>query len=356
LDNKNRVSYGCSRFSKILIFSNNNLGYTLKKLANLRKKTIITVTLNPVLDKTLWVEDFRAGKTLQVDRSETTAGGKGVNASRALLNFGSKSIATGILARDGSEAYLHLLNREHIQHDFLIAEGNLRTNVTIVSENEEAETHLREKGPEISPEIMTEFELRIKGMGDGKTIFVFAGSLPAGMPEGTYAALISTVERRGGQACLDASGKPLKKGVMAKPFFIKPNLDEVKDALGYVPGSKDEFVRAVHEFFALGIKNVMISLGKDGIIFSQGDDVIHARLRIPGVVNTVGSGDAALAGGIIGILSGFSTSDTARLACAAGGANTLVSGACKFQEKDVFKLHDNVRLTTLHSHSGTGGR
>ncbi len=321
----------------------------IEKILNKLKYNIVTVTLNPVLDRTLRVKNFITGKTHIVDKSESFAGGKGVNVSRALLTFGINSTATGILARGGSDLYLSLLNKSTISHDFLHTDGFLRTNVTIISNNIGKETHLREKGPAINQSVLLEFEEKLKGFAKKNTLIVFSGSLPAGLPQNTYRMLINIIKSAGAEAFLDASGNPLKEGLKAGPLFIKPNSHEVEDALGFFPGSPDDFSKAVRIFHSMDIKNVMISLGKDGIIFSQGREIIHSRLTVTRPINTVGSGDASLAGGLLGIISGLDTADTARLACTTGSANTLISGACVFDTQVVDRFFKKTEITTLDS-------
>ena len=314
------------------------------KALNKLNPRIVTVTLNPVLDKTLWIKDFSAGKTFQVEKSVSVAGGKGVNVSRALQAFGKESLATGIMAKGGCEPYINLLNANHIAHDFLNVNGDLRTNITILSGSVPGETHLRDRGPVLNIEAFVKFRKKMRGLGNKNIFFVFSGSLPIGLPDDTYHTLISMVK---GEAYFDASGTALKKGLNAKPSFIKPNAHEVKDALGFFPESRNEFLKAINIFHEMGIKKIMISLGKKGLIFFQGKDIVHARLHITNPVNTVGSGDASLAGGLIGIITEFDTADTARLACAMGAANTLVSGACIFNTDDVENLFDKVTITLL---------
>ena len=319
----------------------------IKKIRNRFKEEIVTVTLNPVLDKTLWIKDFTPGKTFQVERSETVAGGKGVNISRALQILGIRSVATGIMALGGSEPYISLLEKDTIQHDFISVDGTLRTNITIISNTISGETHLRERGPNLNNSILTEIETKLKKLSMGHNYFVFSGSLPEGLEDNTYNRLINAVTQIGKVTMFDTSGAPLKEGLMAKPFFIKPNAPEVKDALGFYPETTEELVRSIQSFVHLGIKNIMITLGEKGLIFFQGKDIIHARVDIPHPLNTVGSGDASLAGGLIGIVGELETEETARLACAMGGANTFVSGACVFNLEDVHKLIDRVEIINL---------
>jgi fructose-1-phosphate kinase PfkB-like protein len=325
---------------------------------------IITVTLNPVLDRTLWVKNFRAGETFIAYRSENFAGGKGVNVSRALLRFGVSSIATGIIPKRGNEIYLELLRKDGIPHDFYLTEGFLRTNITIVSSGTKQETHIRDKGPSISEGTFRGFLKKLIKLVEGRfpvdkknpgcdkksperasnPICILSGSIPQGLGDDTYSKLVLSLKKKGVVVFLDSSGEPLKMGIAEKPYFIKPNLEEVRDALGFLPDSNADILKAFEVFHRMGIEQVMITRGKDGLLFSNGKEIVNAFLRIDHPLNTVGSGDAALAGGVLGYINNMDTVETARLACALGAANTLTSGACRFSKKDVF---DFVKKVTI---------
>jgi fructose-1-phosphate kinase PfkB-like protein len=335
------------------------------------KNVVVTVTLNPAVDRTLWVPGFAAGRTLAVERSATVAGGKGVNVSRALGRLGIDSTAVGFVGREGSESYLAMLDREGTRRDFVLVDGAPRTNVTILSEAPAPETHLREKGPAVDESALRELEEKLRtllagaspgssmsapqdaprgtgpGQLRGKPLVVLSGGLPPGLGPGTYARLIEFVHGCGAKAALDASGDPLRAGLAARPDLIKPNAHEVSESLGFLPRSGGDLSRAIARYRGAGAETVMISLGKDGIVFSRGGRAVHARVAVDAPVNSVGSGDAALAGGIAGLLSGFPDEDVAGLACATGAANTLMSGACVFRLEDVEKLLAGVELRAL---------
>ncbi len=329
-----------------------------------QKPLVVTVTLNPVLDRTLWVRDFRAGETYIADRSESFAGGKGVNVSRALLSFGVPSIATGIIPERGNDLYLELMKRDGIAQDFYFTDGFLRTNITIVSSRNEQETHLREKGPVISKPAFKNFVNKLNAVISGGSkqegknpalyenkpcrysppICILSGSIPSGLPREAYHDLICFLKERGALVFLDASGDALKKGLEAKPLFIKPNLREVEDALGFSPASPTTITRAFDAFHNMGIDQVMISRGKEGLLFSRGDGIISASITVDNPLNTVGSGDAALCGGVLGCILNLKDDETARLACALGAANTLIAGACRFSKKDVSDFYSRVTV------------
>jgi len=319
----------------------------LERIERMETRRVVTVTLNPVLDRALWIRDFRAGKTLQVEKSSVVAGGKGVNVSRALLFFGIKSIATGIMAREERASYVGLLERDGIDHDFFPVDGRLRTNITILSDSTDEETHIRDRGPHLDPRELDRFEKKLSELADGRTIVVFAGSIPEGLPDDSYRRLIRTVQKQGNSAVLDASGTPLKKGLEAAPVLIKPNEGETRDALGFFPRTEKQIREAASVFLKMGISQCMISCGKRGLYFCSTQACVHARVSVENPLNSVGSGDAALAGGLIAILCGLDAEKSARLACAMGAANTLVSGACVFERTDVQNLYAATEVTRI---------
>jgi 1-phosphofructokinase family hexose kinase len=309
--------------------------------------SIITVTLNPVFDRSLVVPGFERGGTFAVSDSSTVAAGKGVNVSRALRSCAVSSVASGLLPKEGRDAYLARLAHEGITNDFVSTGGNIRTNVTILDPGRPGETHLREKGPRLPVSALYRLEKKLSAIAGAGSIVVFSGSLAAGLPFSSYSALVDNVQKAGCHAYLDVSGIPLKKALVSRPFFVAPNLDEVRDALGFRPVRNPDLIRAVGEMHRFGVQYVMITRGKEGIVLSDGRKTICARVQVANPVNTVGSGDAALAGSIIGMLGGLDLETTAGLACVFGAANTLISGAGTLLQSDIERLSSKVELLPL---------
>jgi 1-phosphofructokinase len=339
---------------------------------------IITVTLNPSIDRTLWVNGFAVGRTFLAERTEEFAGGKGVNTARALGRMGVHATASGILCREKSRVYLDILDVEGLEHQFFTTEGRVRTNITIVADRGGKETHIRDRGSAQDPEALALFQSwlkdRLRQAGPGRRsgrgagahegrrdrdrvpdskkeyegpLIVLSGSLPEGLPPDTYASLITLIGREGGTAFLDTSGEPLRLGLRARPTFIKPNRREVEESLGFLPRNEEELLRAVETYHGLGVPRVMISLGQDGLLYSDREITVAAQVRVERPINTVGSGDAAVAGAVLGFLAGLGAEETARLACTMGGANTLTPGAGRIDEADVHGLYRTAEVRRL---------
>ncbi len=323
-----------------------------------RKKhpPVVTVTLNPVVDMTFRVPHFLAGKTFLAEQSDAYAGGKGVNASRALLHLYVPSTATGIIGEQGRNTYLDILDNEGIRHVFMQTQGTVRTNVTVITPGKR-ETHIRDRGPRLNTETFSDFQKHFKklvaealgempltkqGAHATKPIVILSGSIPEGLPAESYSILLHEAHEMGALAVLDASGEPLRLGLREKPFFIKPNRHEAEEALGFLPENEQDYRKAIDSFHKLGIELVMISKGKEGLYLSNGNSIVSASVHVEGAINTVGSGDAAVAGAVFSTINELGLDETARISCALGAANTLIAGACIFETEHVKRLFQDV--------------
>jgi len=326
-----------------------NFKNLLEKVSTLKDKKIITVTLNPVIDRTLWVPNFLPGKTIKIDSTKILAAGKGVNVSRALKLLNIPSIATGILPENGASYYLSLLKRESIDSDFLIVntEDMVRTNITILSNTINQETHLREKGPKLNSEILDRFKDKLTNLCKKADAVVFSGSLPMGLPDNSYEKLINSIKSSAKLIALDSSGLSLQYGIKAIPTLIKPNINEANDLLNFKPDNTENILMAIDNFTKLGVHHIFISLGKEGLIYSNGNETIKAWVKLEKFLNSVGSGDATLAGSLATIMMGLSAIDIITFSCAMGAANTLSYGACIINLQDLKKVYKKVNLENL---------
>ena len=114
---------------------------------NVQRKYILTVTLNPAIDKIFKVRHFSSGKNFIYDEAVFSAGGKGINVARVLNQFGLKSIATGFIGGLSGECIRQYLREEEITFDFVPLQGETRTNTTIIDSQTNEITRILEEGP-----------------------------------------------------------------------------------------------------------------------------------------------------------------------------------------------------------------
>ncbi|MFX4287608.1 1-phosphofructokinase [Janibacter sp. G349] len=260
---------------------------------------IITLTPNPSIDRTVDLAALRRGQVNRATASRIDPGGKGVNVSRALTAQGSPTLA--VLPEGGPEGHLmaELLDAAGVRRRGVPVAGSVRLNVTAV-EPDGTTTKLNEPGPTLDKvEVRALLEAvadAVRSAGGEPVWVVGCGSLPPGAPADLLAGLVTAGRRAGARVAVDSSGDPLRPAVAAGPDLIKPNRVELEELVGADLPTLGAVVDAARDLVAGGVGRVAVSLGRDGAVLVDGDEVVHARATIARPVSTVGAGDCMLAG------------------------------------------------------------
>ncbi|HEX2953412.1 MAG TPA: 1-phosphofructokinase [Bacillota bacterium] len=310
---------------------------------------ICTVTLNTAVDRTIVLDRMEIGVTNRVRESRIDPGGKGTDVSRVIVELGGETKALGFVAGESGH-YLHqvLTHTYLVQTDFIwLEKQQTRTNTIIVDLESNQQTMLNEAGPivdEISLNLMRE---KIRVQAKHCQYVVFAGSLPKGIPVDFYKEMIREVREAGAHPILDTDGDPLRLGLEAVPYLIKPNQEEISRLLGREIKSRDEIVQAVKELHAQGIQYVLVSMGGDGMIATDGKECFHVRPPKIDLKSPVGCGDSVIGGFLVAHSAGQSFLDALKLGTAAGAATATMPGTQLCQRPDVERLLPGVTVETL---------
>lgn len=287
---------------------------------------IITLTLNPALDKTVEINNFTAGNVNRISSTRLDAGGKGINVSKVLRSLGGESKALGILAGRAGNFIKDYLDENKIQNDFVFINGETRTNLKIVDKIKHENTDINEVGPEVTIETINLVEEKLFDSLKPSDIVVFSGSIPKGVPENIYGKWIEKINKVGAKAVLDGDGEILKAGVQAAPYLVKPNIHELERMFNVKIENTAEAVQYGKKLLDYGIKFVALSLGGDGAIFINSSATIFVKGIKVEVISTVGAGDSMVGALTYAISKHLELEAAIRLAVATGTANVMTSG------------------------------
>lgn len=305
---------------------------------------IPSITLNPALDKTIYVERLLVGDTNRIRKIETDAGGKGLNVSRILKELGTSTICLGFVGGDAGRYIEHRLWQEGVPTDFVPIREPTRTNINVQNAVGDPPTLLHERGPSVTPEEMEEFHRRFCRRLPQSSYVVIGGTLPPGAPEDYYNTLLDQAREYGVRSVLDVDLPNMSKGLAARPFMIKPNHRETERILGRTL-SIEELPDAAHEIQArFGIELVVVSMGKDGAIGVYGEEVVYARPPEIQPVSTIGCGDSMVAGICHVLNRNGSLAEAMRYGSAAGAATALTNGAEIGCRSNIQALLDRVAI------------
>ena len=263
---------------------------------------ILTVTMNPSIDISYPLDELKIDTVNRVVDVTKTAGGKGLNVTRVLSEFGDSVVATGLVGGKLGDFLVENID-DKVSKRFFSIQGETRNCIAIL--HGENQTEILEKGPEVQEKEGQDFLAHFKELLETVEVVAISGSLPAGLPVDYYDSLVELANQAGKPVVLDCSGAALQAVLESphKPTVIKPNNEELSQLLGReISKDLDELKEVLEEPLFEGIEWIIVSLGANGAFAKHGDTFYKVNIPRIQVVNPVGSGDSTVAG----IASGLS--------------------------------------------------
>jgi 1-phosphofructokinase family hexose kinase len=323
------------------------------------RATIVTCTLNAALDRTLIAPGFTAGRSYTAAHAMQLGGGKGLNVARALRCLGHPVLALGFAGGHIGALMRRALDDEGMQHDLTPIARESRICTAILDPERGTATEVNEAGPAIEADEVAAFLVHFDRALSGARLVVLSGSLPRGIPHDFYAVLIARARSVGVPCFLDSRDAALRAGVAVAPLLIKPNQHEAADLLGGAFDPEDgAFVRGALP--RPGPAVLGLTLGAEGAVLHGPSGSWRARPPSLHPVDTVGAGDAFLAGLAAALVPAAgdqplerAIADPAtlesmlRLATATAAASTLAVGAGRCDPADIARLAPAVAIARL---------
>jgi 1-phosphofructokinase len=256
---------------------------------------IITVTPNPSVDRTIFLNDIALGAVNRAERSWSEPSGKGVNVALALHAHGIPVRAIVTAGGPVGAELRQMLDSTGLGTVVVPIEGEIRSNVSL-AQPDGTVTKINEAGPMLTTAERTCLRAAVAAHLRGATALVCAGSLPAGLPTAWYGEVVELSCTQGVFVAVDTSGAPLADSLFAEPDLVKPNVHELAELTGRIPRTVGDVVEAAQEVRKRGARSVLASLGGDGAVLVDDRGALWGRAPVDKVVSTVGAGDAMLAG------------------------------------------------------------
>lgn len=296
---------------------------------------ILVVNLNASVDKRYEMDDIEKGKVMRAKTVQNTPGGKGIHVANVATILGEDVLATGFLGGKSGEFIKDKLKEYNIKEDFLKIEGETRECLAFITKDL-CQTEILEPGPMVSAKEQEEFLAVYKKYTKEADVIVASGSVPKNIHVDFYSRLIEIAKSEGKKFLLDTSGKLLEEGIKSKPFFVKPNKDEIEALTGRRITNDEEAIEEIKNFHKQGIELVVISLGQAGSIAGYKDEFYKVTVPKVNAINPVGSGDSYVAGVAVALNRGYDIYNILKLAAACGTANAMEEET-GFVRKEVVK-------------------
>ena len=258
------------------------------------EKKVLTMTLNPCIDRTIYFKNFKQGATNYVDKQTEEAAGKGINVAIALAHIGVPVKVLGFSYSENAACLYEKLDAERVLYEFVELPGRMRINQKLFDLSTKEMTECNERGAQVSEEALLKVLTLLEKELDEAAILVLSGSVPPGANKDIYARMIRMAHEKGVKTILDASGELMRLGCMEKPYLIKPNKEEFMEV--FLTDGEEKMCKVAGELVASGISHVCISLGKEGLLLINENGVRKYPAKPADVQSLQGAGDAMVAG------------------------------------------------------------
>jgi len=306
-------------------------------------KNIVTMTLNPAIDKSSSVAHVVAERKLYCNPPRFEPGGGGVNVSRAIKKLGGESLLLYPIGGLTGKMLQKLLDREGLNHRPFPIEGSIRESLVILEESTGRQYRFGMPGPEFQEQEWEQFLTALSDVDPVPDYLVASGSLPPGVPTGFYARVARVGKERGAKVIIDVSGEALEQALREGVYLIKPNIGEFRELVGKEIKEESQIKVAAQKMVKSGQCEVLvISLGSAGALMVS--EEVTERILPPTVpiVSKVGAGDSMVAGIALSLARGKPLREALLFGVAAGTAAVMTPGTELCRRDDAERLFESM--------------
>lgn len=306
---------------------------------------ILTVGMSPCVDVTVRLNKFALGKTNVAGEKIVTYAGKANNVALGVSRLGGAAFVTGFMYNENGSLFEKALDKEGIPFSFIWNPGRVRENYKFI-DGKGVLTEVNEEGREVAGEKLRDLLDFVRVQAAKSEAAVISGGAPKGTPASFYKDLI-TAAKGAKIVAADTYGDRLKAALEAGVDLIKPNLDELSATLGGEFSARNEQLAGARALAKAGAKHVLLSLGGEGSILTDGEETYYAEGVRVAVESTVGAGDAMLAAATKSLAEGLPLAEILRRAVAAGTASVTERNDPSFKKETYDKIYALTKVTKL---------
>ncbi len=302
---------------------------------------ILSVCPNPSIDCTIELDNLSVGKLNRIDNKVETYSGKALNVAIGVARLSEKCLATGFMFENSKHTFETNLKKEGVDYDFVYEKGNARVNYKIIDKKAML-TEINDRGDLVTAEKQAMLLALIKKHAPNAQTVVISGSLPKGVEPEFYGEMVKAVGSSA-NVIIDTERKNMLCALSSgNVFMVKPNISELEAFSGLTIRSYQDAVKASQKYLDKGVQNVLVSLGADGAVFTNGQESYYCKSENVAVNSTVGAGDSMIAAVCVGLKRGVDIPELLKMAVAAGTAAITTSGTNLFYYDKYKEIYDKI--------------
>lgn len=302
--------------------------------------------LNPSLDLIYEIPDSNRLTHLDLPARIFPAG-KGLNVAKVIAILGEEVTLHSIMPEDDFDRFDKYCQHRGIIHKPISVRGAVRVNTTVYDKSIMQTTHYNSASEPLSTQIQDRFMGSIIPQIKKDEKWIFSGSLPKGIEPNFYAELIKECHKREATTFVDTRGLALQLALDQTPFLATPNEEELNSLFDDHGKGLNNLIKKSRSILETGVQELFVTLGSDGVLAFNKDEVLMCKAPDVKVLDTVGCGDSFLAGVAVAKERGFSFHEVCRLAVATGSSNASCIGPGEISRDQVWELMEKVEVVTI---------
>jgi 6-phosphofructokinase 2 len=302
---------------------------------------ILTITLNPCIDKSSTAEKFKPESKLRCTEVVNEPGGGGINVSKALKKLNTSSVALFPAGGHNGNMLCSLLKEEEILFHAVDTKVETRENWIVLEKSTINQYRFTFPGRAVQEETIVTLVDHIRSFSP--TFVVASGSLPPGLPDYFYGLIVKQANAVGAKCIVDTSGPALQALKGKHAYMIKPNISELCKMLNVERLEKSEVDDAAQQAIFDGYAEMMVvSMGGDGAWLVSKDKKYFCPAPKVVTRSTVGAGDSMVAGITYMLQKERPLREAIRFGVACGSAATMNDGTQLFKKEDAERLFEEI--------------
>ena len=301
---------------------------------------ILSICPNPSIDCTVELEQLNVGQLNRIENKIITYSGKALNTAIGVKRLGGDSYATGFMYEQDGSLFTQRLDNEGAKNTFVWNKGSVRTNYKFV-DNKSMLTEINDWGETVSCQKQQELISLVENLSKNASVVVMSGSLPKGVPNDYYKKLCEVIDKNA-KIIVDTEGEKLLEALKNGVYMVKPNLKELENTLNKKIYTYSEMIEGAKILIDKGAQNVLLSLGRDGAILTDGKDSYFCKSASVAVNSTVGAGDSMVSACAVMTERKASKEEILKCAVAAGTASITTPGTNLFYRDKFEEIYDKI--------------
>ncbi len=299
--------------------------------------------MSPSVDVTIELDSLNVGKVNIVKNKTLSFTGKAINVAIGVARLGAQAYATGFMYNENGAMFESALDKEGVGFSFVWNSGRVRENYKCIDQKSML-TEINDVGGQVGDEKLVELLQMIRNFSSRSEVTVISGGLPRGVDAGYYRELFKAVDSNSLKIA-DAEGAKLFASLEAGIDLVKPNLEELEETLGREFRDKSDMLSGCRELLDRGAKTVLLSLGKDGAVITNGTKNFYCKSINVAVNSTVGAGDGMVAAAAAQLQQGAPIEEILRAGVAAGTATVTTFGTVSFTKNKYDEILSGLEVT-----------